>query len=363
MKISWMGFLGTNHSWSVCGQNISRSLIKQGHEVHLLSSNGYERFPEDLKPHIREKLDLEYDIQLTYTAMKNFPLYLGAKCNNKFGIWCYEFISKHNPLPDGFAKFYKSTDKMLPPSEFAKEIFINSGVPESHMEVVPHGINFDQLDEAKPYGLKTTKSAKILVVIAQVHRRKNLAGMLEMYGRAFTKKDDVCLVIKVQDSPPKQSFELSFGEIFGSFKRKFKDHAEVEIVREFVPNIYSLYKACDIVFYATHCEGFGLISLEALAASKINITSRYGGVLDFCDDDNSLLIDGKEFIVQPNFLYWTQKNNSKAFMPNIDDGVEKLKYAVANREMLLQKAAQQAIKIRNNYSWDKITNQIIGLIK
>lgn len=374
MKVLTRQFLSTNHSWASVGQNLSRSLIKKGHEVHLFSTNGTKHFPNDLKSNLIGYIDEsrqvcgklpdnEYDCQISYTAMKNFPQYLSHGSKNRFGIWCYEFIADKNPLPDGFAKYYKYTDKVLPPSNFAKQVFLNSGVPESHMRVVPHGIDFNQIDASIPYRLKTKKSTKIAIILGQIHRRKALDVMLEMFGKAFTKKDDVCLVLKVEDREPTHSFELSFNKIFSLFKNKFPNHAEIEIIREFIPNIFSLYKCCDIILYTSHCEGFGLPSLEGLALGKINLASRYGGVLDFLNDENSLLVDGKSFTVTSNFLYWSSKVGLKAFMPDIDDGVSKLKFAVENKEMLLEKYQKNIALVRENYSWDVITNQILELVE
>lgn len=360
MKVAWQGFAGTNHSWAIVAQSICRSLSKKGHEVHLCSTNGYDFFPEDLKHLVRDTLDAEYDMQLTYTALKNAPLYLGRGNKHRFLLWTFEFAGK-NALPDGFAKCYKYTDKILPPSNFAKQVFVDSGIPDKHMEVVPHGIDFTLVDSATPYELKTKKSTKILAVIAQIHRRKNLAGMLDMYGKAFSRSDDVCLVLKVQDRPPKQAFELSFQDIFSQFKSKYKNHAEIEIIREFVPNIYSLYKSCDIVFSASHCEGFGITALDAHALGKINVASNYGGFLDFLSHDNALLIDGKEFTVPPNYLYWTNKVNTRAFMPNIDCGVDKLRFAVKHKDELLKRYSNNIELAKNHYNWDRITDQIMGL--
>lgn len=292
--------------------------------------------------------------------MKNFPFFLPPKSKNRFGCWTYEF-GGINALPDGFAKHYKNCDLLLPPSNFAKQVFLDSGVPETHMRVIPHGVDFNAAERATPYPLKTKKKTTLLILIGQVHRRKALPEMLSMFGKAFTNKDDVCLVIKVQDRPPQQAFELSFPEILKAFKAKYPKHAEIEVIREFIPDILSLYKACDIVFYATNCEGFGMISLEGLALGKINITSRYGGVLDFCNDDNSLLVDGKEFIVPPSYLYWSQKTNTKAFAPNIDDGVSKLRYAVAHKEALLTKNQLAIPSLKEKYDWGVIAKQITDL--
>lgn len=362
MKVKWQGFAGSNHSWAHTAQAICKALDKKGHEVHLISTNGYEYFPDNLRHLIKETAEKTYDCQLSYTAMKNFPTYLSNGSNNRFGIWCYEFAGK-NALPDGFAKYHKFCDMILPPSNFAKQIFIDSGVPESKLTTVSHGVDFEQIESAEPFKLKTKKNTKIGIIVGQVHRRKNLPNMLDMFGKAFNKQDDICLVIKVQDKAPTQQFELSFTDILKKFFIKYPNHAEVEVIRQFVPNIYSIYKACDIIFYTTNCEGFGLISLEALACGNINIASNYGGVLDFCDKDNSLLVEGKEFITPANYLYWSNKYKTISFMPDIDDGVDKLRFAFNNKNMLLEKNKLLINDLKLKYNWSVIVDKILGLIQ
>lgn len=378
MKVSCKGFLGLNHSWSIVSQNICRQLISMGHEVDMYSTNGPQYFPDDLKPYLKacilesytpqelmlaeSKMQSQYEMQVTYTSLKNFPNYLNRGAKNRFGIWTYEFAGK-NSLPVGFAKNYKYCDHLLPPSQFAKQVFMDSGIPESHMTVIPHGIDAEHITQAVPFKLKTNKKNKIFINVAQVHRRKNLEGALEMYGKAFDKKDDVCLVIKVQDKKPSQVFELNFNEILNDFKFKYKNHAEIEVVKEFIPNIYSLYKSCDIMFSASHTEAFGMTALEAQATGLINIAPRYGGFLDFMNDDNSLLIEGKEFYVKPNMVYWSYQSGSKAFMPDINSGVEMLVKSVKDKEMLKAKAESLVPEVLINYSWKSVVQRILELVK
>lgn len=361
-------------SWSVIAQSISRELIKLGHDVDIFSTNGKLYFPEDLKQNMIGYVDEDmsqvfgrepdprYQVQLSYTAFKNFPHYFQNGNTNRFGIWTYEFAGK-NSIPPGFAKYYKYCDKILPPSQFAKQIFIDSGVPEDHMTVIPHGIDPSQIACAQPYKLKTDKKTKIFVNLAQVHRRKNIDGTLNMFGEAFSKKDDVCLVLKVSNKKPQQLFELNHNILLNEFKSKYKDHAEIEVIKEFIPNIYSLYKSCDIMFSASHTEAFGMTGLEAQAMGMINIAPKYGGFLDFLNDDNALLIDGKEFYVKPNMVYWSYQPGSKAFMPDVKSGAEHLIKAVKNKDQLKQKASHLAPEILEKYSWHAITSKVLDLVK
>ncbi len=362
MKVSWQGFLGTNHSWAVSGQGICRSLINKGHNVHMCSTNTYKNFPKDLEPYKKETLEHSYDMQLSYTAMSNFSKYLSRGNKNRFGIWCYEFAGK-NSLPTGFAKNYKYCDKILPPSNFAKQVFLDSGIPEKSLCMIPHGFDASKfLDNSRPkYPLNLDGKFKILINVAQPHIRKNLDGMLEAYGRAFTNKDDVCLVLKVVEKKITQPFEVNFRELYSNFKSKFKNHAQVRIINEFIDDIDTLYRSCDMLFSLTRSECFGFPFLEAMAAGNIVFSSNWGGQLDFLNDNNSILVSGKEVQAPPQALYWEAKRGTIYFEPNIDEAVEKLRYVYTNHESIKQKLSVNYKDVISEYTWDNVTDKILKL--
>src|ERR1700686_1206574 len=101
MKILIRQFLGgKNHSWAHFGFGIARSLVNLGHDVHLFSTDGTKHLPSYLLPNLigwteenqtevfGRMPDKEYDCQISYTCMKNFPHYLSSGSKNRFGIWC-----------------------------------------------------------------------------------------------------------------------------------------------------------------------------------------------------------------------------------------------------------------------------------
>lgn len=358
MKIKIQQFLGANHSWSICGQNIARALTNQGHEVHLNSTNGYEHFPTDLISLIKPQLDKVYDAQISYTVMRNFPFYLSHGNRNRFGIWNYETTV----LPYGFSKYYQFTDKMLPSSNFSKKIFADSGVPESHMTVVPHGADLQAFKSILKYPLKTKKRFKILANIAQPHIRKNIPGLLEAFGQAFTKDDDVCLVAKVSIKKQiEMQFDVDFYSLLKAFKYKYPKHADIELITDFIPNIAELYNSCDVVFSMTHAECFWLPGIEGMAAGKLVIAPRYGGQLDFMSDDNSLLIPGKIIGSPRSMQYWTTSPLAAMFEPDVKEASKLLQSAYCDSDILLKKFIPEMKKIVNVYSWDNVATQIIKL--
>lgn len=357
MNILFKQFLGQLHSWSSVGQNLATSFINNNHNVDLISTNGYEHFPKELFKYVKPTPTNNYDCQISYTAMKNFEHYLQYGKNNRFGIWAYEFAGK-NALPTGFAKYHKYADKMLVPSKFSKQIFVDSGVPEDKLVVVPHGIDLDKYKNTNKYPLKTKKKYKILLNIAQPHIRKNLDGTLEAYGKAFTNKDDVALVVKVVDKKPEQVFEVSFKEIYNKFVAKYSNHGEVEIIREYVENIEELYNACDIMFSLTHAECFFFPALEALAAKKVVIVPNYGGQLEFLNDNNAILIPGKTCNAPPQALYWEVKRGTTYFDADINIAADKMRDVVKNYDLIKSKLLNNVEEMLLNHTWNIISKKI-----
>ncbi len=378
MKICWFGFLGKNHSWSIVAQNICRELTKMGHQVDMFSTNGTLHFPQDLLPYLKgsieegtsitsetfveliaSKLEKQYDMQLSYTALVNFCQYFIRGDKNRFGIWNYETTV----LPKGLAKYYKCVDKVLPSSNFSKKIFTDNGMPEDHQVMIPHGIHLDRFQNLGKFPLKTKKKYKVLCNIAQPHLRKNIPGLLKAWGKAFTKQDDVCLVLKISRKSPNPMYDVPFNELFNDFKRNYKNHAEVEIIDQFITDIETLYNACDVVMTMAHTECFWMPGLEAFAANKIVLAPRYGGQLDYMNDDNSILIDGKIIRADNRMQYWEPSTYAAVFDPDTNQCAIKLKDVVNNYDDYLKKFSPKMQEILPNYSWTKAAERIVALCK
>lgn len=371
MKILIRQFLGQNHSWSVFGWNIATSLIKSGHDVHLFPTDGIEHLPPHLKKNVIGYCELnkpqvvhgrlpdaEYDCQISYTCMKNFPSYLANGKKNRFGMWSYEWQDK-NVLPNGFAKHHLSCDKVLVPSEFSKKGFINSGIPADKIVLLPHGIDSNQYQGTSTIDLGTKKSFKVLANIAQLHKRKNIPGLLDVWGKAFTKTDDVCLILKAKDKEPAWPFDISLKNCLYTFYKKYPNHAEIKIFSNFLEDISALYRSVDATITLAHAECFYLPGIESIASGKLAIAPNYGGQQDFLDETNALLIGGKSMRCDPSAMYWESKNNASWFVPDMNDAVEKLRKARNDFKLLNQKIEEARPTVYKEFNWDKITKDLL----
>lgn len=360
MKVKIQQFLfGANHSWSVVGKEIGRELLRQGHEVHFISTDGIrpEFLEPDLTQHIRLKPDATYDAQVSYTAMHNFSTYLAHGQKNRFGIWNYEFPV----LPVGFAKYHQYTDRFLPSSTFFYDICRDNKIPENKMKMIPHGVDWERFSSARPMKLNTNKKIKFLMNFGQAHLRKNIAGTLDCFGKAFTSNDDVCLVIKGSDKKPTHSFEVSLSDILARWRKKYPHGPELLVMTNYIPRIEELYRACDCLFMLPCAEAFFFPALEMIASGGAVITSNYGGQLDFLSNDNAQLVSGRMIPAPKAAQYWNASPYSSMFEPNVDEAVEKLRLCASQIDVEKKRSQSNVAELIERYSWKTVVGSILGL--
>ena len=362
VKICQFLFGGTLISWSLVGQSIGRGLLKLGHEVDFISTDGIKPgyLPEDLKPYAKEEPSGIYDCQISYTAMHNMPVYLSRQfgVKNRIGIWNYdaEFPPPH------MIKYHQACDFICPSSTFSAENLIKAGIPKNKTHVIPHGIDLNAFKSDSIYPLKTDKKIKILWNLATPHGRKNIQGSLDIFGEAFTKKDDVCLVVKANFGAQKKSAYVDMQKAIQVFKKKYPNHAEIKMITEFIPDVVGLYNACDVVMMLSNFECWGLPAHEGLAANKVVISSRHGGQLEFLNDDNSILVDGELVRMPKRYQYWEPNPMARMFKPDLKDGVGKLRHIVNNYDYVLKAKLTYMHNTCEEFTWDNAVSKLMELI-
>lgn len=288
MKVRWHTMGGTNHSWSYTAQALARAMKNiGGHEIYFKSTNNLEFFPEDLKDillpgyhgHLvqgeanyldgqgNDKIVLPknpepelpdtnrpYDLELAYTIPYQYPRRFYSESRCRAAIWNFE----SSILPPGWQMYTRAIDYILPSSQFSYDIFANNGIPEEKMVLVPHGVDTNIFNpEIPPFQLKTRKRIKFLHN-AIPHHRKLHERVIKGFIDTFTGNDDVCLVLKtkfVQESKEKP-FEVDVKKIIEEALNGKRNPPEIEIINTFIPNMGSLYTACDVVVSMSATEGF-----------------------------------------------------------------------------------------------------------
>lgn len=187
------------------------------------------------------------------------------------------------------------------PSTFCKKNYIESGVIEEKIHVIPHGFDplifrsSTQVDDNKPDDLYT-----FLFVggYAGEGDRKGADLLAKAFAEEFRPDDKVKLYLKL-NTTYNPNVDLSI------FERILRNHDyEIDthmVLPDAIPNIYAIG---DCFVSPTMGEGFGMTILEALVCRLPIITTGYGGQSDFLPKNKRVQIINMGDYIPAKYSQW-----------------------------------------------------------
>jgi glycosyltransferase involved in cell wall biosynthesis len=119
-----------------------------------------------------------------------------------------------------------------------------------------------------------------------VAARKNPAGLIEAFKRAFPPGSGAKLVVKSINASklPVEHDRVVLASA---------EHPDITLIDAYVTAAEknAMIAHCDCYVSLHRAEGFGLTVAEAMLLGKPVITTRFGGTLEFTNDENSYLVD------------------------------------------------------------------------
>jgi glycosyltransferase involved in cell wall biosynthesis len=198
---------------------------------------------------------------------------------------------EYGHLPCEWAAGARSeADEVWTHSRFVRDLYVRSGVPAEKVRIVPLG--FDPAifrPDGATYALPTTRSVRFLFVGGAIPR-KGADLLLAAYQRAFTARDDVCLIVK--DMGTRTFYQgMTYAD---AFRRAQADPSGPDVV--YIdddltdPELAALYRACTCVVLPYRAEGFALPPLEGMACGRAAIVTAGGPTDDYLDDSMALRV-------------------------------------------------------------------------
>jgi len=359
-----IGTQGNAASWALTIHYLANKFLKDGHELYLNTTNGIKGVPKHLLKYFRDCNDP--DIDIVYTLPQNWPhRFTGVlsgtkKAKLRLGVFNYE----SSILPQGWAQYHQYVDYILPSSEYVRDIFLRAGIPDEKIIVLPLGVDFDALNAPidSDFEFNTTKKFKLLN-ISIPHARKNIPLLMDAYFEEFSAEDDICLIIKTTVAGKKEQFEIDVRAALKEIEARHpnKNLPELILLEHRFNNMATIYKTTDALINVAASEGFGLPLLEAMACGKLVAAPRYGGVLDFLDRDNSLLIDTMEVKAPPEYQYWQENPYATVGHPIKSSVMSTMRNLYENHEMLRKKLDNNMKKTVERYTWDNSVKLVLDL--
>lgn len=231
-----------------------------------------------------EKRETDYDTVLVHATPENFPKYIDpAKRNIGYTTW------ESSVMPAQRVQLCNGMSEIWVPSEYNREIFVNSGVTVP-VKVLPHAAEpgwFERPDTNLELPIRSD-TFKFLS-IAQLSSRKNLDGLARAYLTGFTSEDNVCLIVKTYINRGGDVEKKHITDFFGKIKVDLglTNYPPMLLISEILDErqIRSLYYQSNCYVSAHRSEGFGLPIFEAMAAGLPTIATGFSGNVDFMPRD------------------------------------------------------------------------------
>lgn len=188
-------------------------------------------------------------------------------------------------------------------------MFVDSGVRPEAVKVVPEAVDvqfFDPERVTAKYDLASqiseiTEATTVFLSIFKWEERKAWRVLLKAYFEAFTKDDDVALVLLTSAYHVKSETASDFMSIIENFTleavgKPLSELPRLHVLPPQIPQaeLPSLYKTATAFVLPSRGEGWGRPHVEAMAMELPIIATFWSGTTEYMTQENSypLRIDG-----------------------------------------------------------------------
>lgn len=333
------------------------SLNRKDKKVLLLDQNYRDVFGEEFKT-FYEPVDFFQDDYVTIVNQPPGRWDRYANLKNRIGYLAFEGL-----LPDEWVEKINTSNiiELWTPSTYCEEMFIDSGVKKP-INVIPHGVDPEvwQPKTVDDQELIDVKGDHFLfLAVGTFHNsRKGFDLLAKAFSEEFSKEEKVKLLFKVNKIyNPHDTFNKYITQYLNKDGNVNVEYYDTDLTEE---SMVDLFNIADVYVSPHRAEGFGINILNALAVGTPTVVTGATGSMDFCTGDNSLLVDVKEERWAP---YIPPYNNARWPEPDVESLKKQLRFAYENYKVLKETSLVESVRIREDYSWDKITERMIARVK
>jgi glycosyltransferase involved in cell wall biosynthesis len=271
-------------------------------------------------------------------------------------------------VPENWVAPLNQMDEVWVPCRFNVDSFARAGVAKEKLQVVPHGFDPERYRPEETLPLEYARDAGfVFLSVFEWTKRKGWDVLVRAYVEEFDPSEDVCLLIRsYQGGGVIGENRVSIKEQFASFIKELGRDLDalpaVEFIDEAIPDaqMTRLYKTGDAFVLPTRGEGWGIPLCESMLMEVPVISTRWGGPLEFMNDDNSYLIDVKrlepvpEEQVRDNAGYRGQRWAE----PSVAHTRALMRHVFEHREEAAEKGRRGRQHILSNFTRKRVASAI-----
>lgn len=245
-------------------------------------------------------------------------------------------------------------DEIIVSSQWAKKIIEDNGITKK-TSVVPLGVDCNTFDATLNNIDQYDKY--VFISIGKWEIRKSHDLVIELFNKAFTNNDNVELWL-ITHNPflsPEEEQKWFNCVMTSKLKDKIKVFPRIPSQKELAKVIS--YASCGI--YISRAEGWNLDLLETMAMNKPVIVTDYSGHTEFCNKDNSFLINIDE--LEPAIdNKWFHGNGrwAKIGEKQQDQIMSYMRYVYENKII----SNTSGLNTAKEFSWSNSANHILRCI-
>lgn len=355
------GPFDSSYSLAVVNREAARGLASLGHHVTLHSTEGPGDFPAN-PAFLQANLDLaEMHARTTMQPHERcdvvsrnlYPPRVAdmASPTNLLHTYAWEESGFPGEWIDDFNKHLQGITCV---STHVQKVFQDNGL---RIPTASVGDGVDHWERVHASDARFGGKAFRLLHVSSCFPRKGVDILLKAYGRAFSREDNVSLLIKTFANPH-NDIHAQLAEC----NQKNPNYPDVELIEGDLSDadLKALYSQCHVLVAPSRAEGFGLPLAEAMLSGLPVITTGWGGQLDFCNADNSWLLDYQFAPAQTHFnvlgSVWAE--------PDVESLVEAMQRAKAcSAEERRRRAQAGRDVLMAFYKWTDVSARAVAAVQ
>jgi len=360
-NISWTveGPFDSSYSLSILNRCFTQTLNSRINKLSLINTEGFG----------------DYEINIEY--LKQYPtiysIYNTSKSNkdisdltsrNMYPPRVHDMKSKLNILhsygweesgfpSDWVEDFNIYLQGITVMSAQVKKILIDNGV-NIPIRVAGLGVNhFETITSSSDFIIKAKKYK--FLHISSCFPRKGIEILLKAFSNVFTINDDVTLIIKTFKNPH-NNIQL----LLDKLKKKNSLFPDVVLIFDELNDgeLKSLYLQSNALVAPSRGEGFGFPLAEAMLLNIPVITTNWGGQTDFCNSQNSWLIDYK-FVESKSHFDLYLSSYVEPSVTHLSSLLEEVYYSTHEK---IKAKTLRAKEKANSLTWENVVEENIDFI-
>lgn len=346
-----------NLGYGVAGLNIARELYKLNNSTTLYPVARPENVDKTGIIAAAINNQIHYDPSLPCVKLwHQHDLQMRVGNGKYFGFPIFE-LTEFNPQEK---VSLSHCDEIIVCSKWAKNIILSqTNFGNDKVHVVPLGVDQDIF---RPMLNSNPRRTTIFLNCGKWEKRKGHDVLVEAFNKAFNHSDDVELWMMC-DNP-------FIGNVNDQWRSLYKDSKlgnKIRIIprQETQEDVYKIMCLSDCGVFPSRGEGWNLEVLEMMSCGKNVITTNYSAHTEFCNNNNSKLIEIDNLETAFDGLFFDGKCGLWAeFADNqLEQLIEHMKEIHSKKQDNDLYANLSGIKTSKQLSWKKAAEELVNVCR